>query len=227
MAKVMLWMAAPVMALGAMAGQAHQAGDWLVRVGAANIDPREDSGVIHVGGAELPTGDQAGVDDDTQLGLTITYMLADHLGLELLAASPFQHTISGRGPTMAALGVDKLAEIKHLPPTLSLQYYPLPATSAFQPYVGIGVNYTTFFSEDLSGAAKSALGASGLELDDSWGLAVQAGMDWRLDDHWLLNVSVWRLDIDTEASFDSALGPVKVDVDLDPWGTMLSVGYRF
>ena len=36
----------------------------------------------------------------------------------------------------------KFGSIKHLPPTLSVIYYPLDKTSAFQPYVGAGVNHT-------------------------------------------------------------------------------------
>lgn len=82
-------------------------------------------------------GTAATLDSDTQLGLNFAYMLTDQLGVELLAATPFSHDIGTKG-----LGGLKLGSVKHLPPTLSLVYYPLDSKSAFQPYVGAGINYT-------------------------------------------------------------------------------------
>ena len=99
--------------------------------------------------------------------------------------------------------------------------------SAFRPYVGIGINYTTFFSEDLTSFAKNELAARSLELDDSWGVSWRAGIDWDLNNNWMLNASAWKIDLETDASFDSALGAVKVSVDVDPWVYMLSLGYKF
>src|SRR5690606_42037804 len=75
------------------------------------------------------------------LGLNFAYMLTDKVGVELLAATPFSHDVGVTGV------LDKLGSIKHLPPTVSLVYYPLDNGSAFQPYVGAGVNFTCFFDE--------------------------------------------------------------------------------
>jgi outer membrane protein len=54
----------------------------------------------------------------------------------------------------------------------------------------------------------------------------RVGGDWIIDDNWLLNASVWKIDIDTDASFNSALHNLKVGVDIDPWVYMISLGYR-
>lgn len=214
-------LAAPVVA------QAHQAGDFIVRAGVAHVDPHEDSGEIRLDGSKV-SGTKASVDGENQLGLTFAYMLTEHVGIELLAATPFSHTVSvhGLGP-----GLDgKLADIKQLPPTLSLQYYPMAASSAFQPYVGVGLNYTKFFDTDLAGNRKDQ-GFSNLKLKDSVGLAGQIGMDYQLTDHVMLNASVWYVDIDTKASVDGpsalSVGKTKVDVDIDPWVYMVGVGYKF
>ncbi|UVE17308.1 outer membrane beta-barrel protein [Pseudomonas sp. LS44] len=203
--------------------QAHQAGDLIIRAGAATVDPHENSADLSIAGGNV-AGTKATLDSDTQLGLSGAYMLTDHVGVELLAATPFQHQVAVQGLG----GLDgKLADIKHLPPTLSLQYYPLAPTSRVQPYVGAGLNYTMFFDEDLTSQRESQ-GFSNLELDDSWGLAMQAGVDYMLTDHMLLNASVWYMDIDTTASTDLAgVGKVKVDVDVDPWVYMVGVGYKF
>jgi outer membrane protein len=63
---------------------AHQAGDILVRGGAMAVSPTTDS------------GDTFNVDSNTQLGLTLSYMLTDNWAVELLAATPFSHSVSKR-----------------------------------------------------------------------------------------------------------------------------------
>lgn len=172
-------------------------------------------------------GGQATLDSDTQLGLNFAYMLTNNLGLELLAATPFSHEVGVKGLG----GLDgKLADIKHLPPTLSVVYYPLEAQSSFQPYVGLGINYTTFFQEDLA-SAREAQGFSNLKLDDSFGLAAQIGMDYMLTENVMFNAQVRYIDIDTEATVDGptalSVGKTKVDVDVDPWVYMVGLGYKF
>lgn len=212
------------LALMSASAQAHRAGDVIVRAGAAVIDPRESSSELRVDGAALAnTG--VTISSDWSLGLTATWMLSDNLGIELLAATPFQRSLGIRG--LGGLGIDSVGSTKHLPPTVSLQYFFFNPEASVRPYVGVGVNYTTFFEEKLSSEMKSVLQASNLELDDSVGVALQFGVDWRLNERWLVNAAVWRIDLETTATLDSALGRVKVDVDLDPWAYMVGVGYRF
>lgn len=204
------------------AGQAvAKEGDWIVRAGIANVDPDASSDVASI---ELaPDADlDVDVDDDTQLGLTAVYMVTDHIGLELLAATPFEHDISS-----GALGMD-VGSTKQLPPTLNLQYYFLGADSAFRPYAGVGVNYTVFFDEDTTSEFEAAAGKSDLSLDDSWGLSLQVGMDYHINDKWLVNAAVWNLDIETTATIKTEnLGKIKTDVEIDPWVYMIGVGYKF
>ncbi|MFJ3484515.1 OmpW family protein [Pseudomonas sp. NPDC090202] len=216
------------LALGApVAAYAHQAGDFIVRAGAATTAPNEDSGNLKLDGAKA-AGSKATLDSDTQLGLTFAYMLTDHVGLELLAATPFQHTVAVKG---MGVGVDgKLADVKQLPPTLSLQYYPMDANSKFQPYAGLGVNYTWFYDENLASSRKGQ-GMSNLSLKNSWGWAAQVGADYMLTDHIMVNAAVWYIDIDTQASLDGptalGVGRTKVNVDVDPWVYMVGFGYKF
>ncbi|WP_219062757.1 OmpW family protein [Pseudomonas sp. UMAB-08] len=215
------------LALSAPLVHAHEAGDIIVRAGAATVAPNEDSGNLKLDGAKV-SGTKATLDSDTQLGLAVAYMITNHIGIELLAATPFNHTVAVKGLGPALDG--KLGDIKQLPPTLSLQYYPMESSSKFQPYAGIGLNYTMFFNEDLDSTRKSE-GFSNLKLKDSFGLAGQVGMDYMLTDRMMLNASVWYIDIDTKATMDgpSALGVgrTKVNVDVDPWVYMVGIGYKF
>ncbi|MFJ4067130.1 OmpW family protein [Pseudomonas sp. NPDC089996] len=227
MNKSMLGASLVALALAAPTAHAHQAGDVIVRAGAITTAPNESSGDLKFDGSKV-SGTKATLDSDTQLGLTFAYMLTDHIGLELLAATPFKHSVGVKG---LGGGLDgKLADIKQLPPTLSVQYYPMEPSSKFQPYAGVGINYTLFFDEDLTSERKQQ-GFSNLKLQDSVGIAGQLGMDYMITDNLLVNASVWYVDIDTKASVDgpTALGysKTKVDVDVDPWVYMVGLGYKF
>lgn len=198
------------------AASAYDKGDMVLRVGAAQVDARSSSDSL----AAIP-GATVDVEDDTSIGITFTYMLSDEFGLGVLAATPFHHDIEGDG-VISALGT--IAETKQLPPTVTLQYH-FEGTKKFHPYVGAGINYTNFFSEDTKGA----LSASRISLDDSWGLALEAGMDFEIGNGWLLSGQVWWIDIDTEAKLSGGILPAqeKIDVEIDPVVYMVSIGKRF
>jgi outer membrane protein len=216
-------------ALLASAGaSAYEAGDWIVRGGAVMVAPNDDSSNLDLAGAQL-AGTGVEVDDNTQLLLNVTWMANEHVGVELLAATPFEHSVDSKGLAGLGLGLSdvEVGSVKHLPPTLTVLWYPMESGAAFQPFVGAGINYTIFFQEDTNGAAQAALGARNLELDDSWGLAARAGFDYMLNDCWSLHAGVYYLGIDTKASLDTALGKVGVDVDINPWVYTVGLGYRF
>ncbi|WP_062263385.1 OmpW/AlkL family protein [Endozoicomonas arenosclerae] len=216
-----LAMAAAV-AVSATSAQAYEAGDFIFRGGVASVQPDVDSGGLKTNGVEDKNA-TADVNNDTQLGLSFTYMLSDKFGVELLAATPFQHTLTGKG---GLAGLGDFAEVKHLPPTISLQYYPMDKNAKFQPYLGLGVNYTVFFSEDFKGAASDTF--RDLELDSSLGLSGQLGFDYRLNENWALNAAVWYMDINTTAKFkDNAGNRYKLDAELDPLVYMAGVSYKF
>jgi outer membrane protein len=122
---------------------------------------------------------------------------------------------------------DKLGDVTHLPPTVTVNYYFNDASSHFQPYVGAGLNYTIFFKEEFTSANKAA-GLSDLSLDNSFGLAAQLGVDYLVNEKWLVNAAIRWIDIDTSASFElnGAAGSVD-NIKIDPWVYSVSIGYRF
>tara|TARA_R110002072_G_scaffold13637_3_gene57370 strand:+ start:1530 stop:2234 length:705 start_codon:yes stop_codon:yes gene_type:complete len=206
---------------------AQQAGEWLVRAGVATVAPDESSRVLTAAATGPLAGTGVGVSNDTQLGLNVVYMLTDRVGLELLAATPFEHDLSVDGLAQYGFTTTDLGSTKHLPPTVSALYYFNGPDARLRVYGGAGVNFTTFFSEKLSPQARTELAADRLKLDDSWGLSLSVGADFRLDETWTLSGAVRRLDISTDASLNSALGRITTSVDIDPWVYMLSVGYVF
>jgi len=73
---------------------AQQAGEWLVRAGVATVAPDESCRVLTTEATGPLAGTGVGVSNDTQLGLNVVYMLTDRVGLELLAATPFEHDLT-------------------------------------------------------------------------------------------------------------------------------------
>ena len=218
-------LAASLLALAVASPAAHafKEGDIIVRAGAITVDPHEDSSDINAGGTDI-AGSKATLDSDTQLGLNFAYMVTDHVGIELLAATPFSHSVGVKGVAPSLDG--SLGDIKHLPPTLSAVYYPLETGSAFQPYVGLGVNYTWFFDTELTSEAEAKT-FNGLDMKDSWGLAYQIGADYMLTDNIMINGQVRYIDIDTTGTTHLGATKVKVDVDVDPFVYMVGLGYKF
>lgn len=183
----------------AAAAQAPAA-DWLLRVGAHAVNPKSDNHPV------------VNVDSGQSLTFNLTYLVHRNLGVELLASAPFKHDINLNGG-------GKVAETKHLPPTLTLQYHFLPE-GRFRPHVGLGLNSTIFFDEETTGA----LAGNSLSLDTSFGLSVQAGADIAINDDWFVNIDLRWFDIDTDARLGGAdIGTVEID----PYAIGLTIGRKF
>ncbi|NMP30833.1 outer membrane beta-barrel protein [Thalassotalea sp. M1531] len=227
------------LSFGALA-QGYQAGDFVVRGGATLIDPDSGKADVSLYGNVPNVGEINGavplsvsVDDNTQLGLNFVYFFDSNWAVEVLAATPYTHDVTihdSTGLTEVVFGANvdgaTLAEVTHLPPTVSAIYY-FDSSTAFKPYVGLGVNYTVFFDEEFKSAPKS-LGFNDLEADGSFGLSPQIGFDYELTDKWHINASVRYIDIDTDVSFKIGDGiKGKAEVDVDPMVYSIMLGYKF
>ena len=194
-------LAGAALALCVTPALAFEKGDWLVSAGITHVDPKSDNHPV------------VNVDAGAALSLTATYLFTQNWAIDILAAIPFNHEVNLND------GGAQVGETDQLPPTVSLQYH-FMASENFKPYVGLGVNYTTFFDEDTRGA----LDGTELELDDSWGLAAQVGFDYAINDRWFFKGDVRWMDIDAEANLDDvSIG----DVEIDPLVYGFSLGYRF
>ncbi|HEV7290077.1 OmpW family protein [Sphingomonas sp.] len=193
-------------------------GDFLVRGRAILVAPTESSGPVTPG---FP-GSEVGVSNSVMPEVDFTYMLTDNIGAELILATT-KHDAQGRG-TLS--GFDELASTWVLPPTLTLQYHFAPEAKV-RPYVGAGVNYTIFYSTKASDALVTAIGATDVELDDSFGYALQAGIDIDLNDKMFLNLDVKYIDMDTTARLRTGAVTNTARVSIDPIVAGVGVGFRF
>lgn len=172
-------------------------GPWLVRARAVHLDPanRGDIDGLAINSKTIPEVD-------------ITYFFTPNLAAELILTYPQKQDVSLNGTNIGTL--------KHLPPTLSLQYHFAPEGTV-RPYVGAGINYTRFSSVHI-------LNGAGKVDKSSFGFAFGGGVDIQLAKQWYLNVDVKKVYIDTDVSVGGTkLGNFKVDPVLFGVG----VGYRF
>ncbi len=185
-------------ALVSGASFAQQAeGPWMVRARAVNL--ASDNGDS--------TGLGLSVNDKVIPEVDISYFLNKNVAVELILTVPQKHTLYAGS---AAIGT-----LRHLPPTLTAQYH-FTNFNGFKPYVGAGVNYTRFSSVNLP---------AGVDIDrNSFGLALQAGVDIPVSKNMYLNVDVKKAFIRTDVSSSGTkVGTFKVD----PVLVGVGLGWRF
>ena len=199
-----------------------EAGDWLVRARLIQVKPDDRSSVVSSGTPLVGiAGSGVGVTDDWTPELDFTYMLHRNWGVELILGYS-QHDVPARG---VISGLGDIIDAKALPPTVTLQYHFLP-DAKFRPYVGLGVNYTYFFDEKVTGGL-DAPGAK-VEMGSSWGMAAQVGADFSIGKDWFLNADLKYIDMESRAHFkNTTVGAAQVDVDIDPWVFGIGIGRRF
>ncbi|MFO1308826.1 MAG: OmpW family outer membrane protein [Burkholderiales bacterium] len=169
--------------------------NWLVRGRAIGVLPDASSSLSGLD-----------VDDAYTVELDLSYFFTKNIAVEVIAATA-RHEVTLNGTSLGKVSV--------LPPTVTLQYH-FTDLGAWKPYVGGGLNYTWFYDVGLQ---------SPLDISrNSWGGALQAGVDYAIDKNWLINVDVKYIWISTDVS---AAGSKLTTLDINPWVVGLGVGYRF
>lgn len=188
-----------VVAASLVAGNAFaqaKEGPWMVRVRAVNlISSNTDS-----------TGLNLSVNNKTIPELDISYFFSKNVAVELILTVPQEHTLSAGGTSIGTL--------KHLPPTLLAQYhFPM---NGYKPYVGAGVNFTRFSDVNLDLNA---------DVDrNSYGAALQVGVDIPLSGNMYLNFDVKKVYIGTDVSVS---GVKQGTFKIDPVLAGVGIGWRF
>jgi outer membrane protein len=200
--------AAAVLLFG-VTGPAH-AGTVQVKVGASGVLPDESAKISTIGGG-------VNISNEWVPSVQLEYLFNDHVSVELLCCVA-RHDVKAVG---TSLGTVNLGKVSHFPPTVTLKYR-WTNFGKVEPYVGAGVNYTTFFDEKLPAGPVTAI-----SYDDSFGGALQAGADFRINDHWFANVDVRKIWISTDVDIRAGATAIKANVDINPVVVSTGIGYRF
>jgi len=212
-----------------------EAGDWVVRVRAVNVSPNEDSDLGKdvnslLGGPVMSPGAELKVSDKVIPEFDISYYFTKNIAVELILALGTRHNVRIDNDAVGVVGNQGLGSVNLLPPTLTAQWHFNP-DQMIDPYVGAGVNYTAFLDRNLKGSAGAINGNKIKVESDSFGLALQAGVDINLKDGWLINADVKYVTIDTDVKLRGAVtGNAwrKIDsLDINPWVIGFGVGKKF
>ncbi len=181
--------------------------------------------------------------------LDVAYYLNKNWAIEAICCvSP--HHIQGTG-TIAS----DFARTWVFPPSLLAQYH-FTNFGAFQPYLGVGVNFTTFWGTRVNndvwgipfapGSFLSNLGAPAAlatfqwaSVTPTWGAVGQVGADYMLNEHWGVNIDLKY--ISTQPTVHAAVNafvpnapalgaifiPVKVALPINPLVVSAGLTYRF
>lgn len=197
-----IFLAAALATLGLQPACADE-GPLLVRVRALHLDSANKDG----------TGLGLAIDDKTFPEVDLSWFFTPHFAAELILTYPQKHTLHANGSAIGSL--------KHLPPTLTLQYHFNPAGTV-RPYVGAGLNYTHFSGVEFAPAVQAAL-HPGIK-HASWGAAWQLGADVEIGKGTYLNFDLKRVDLQTTVySSGTAAGKFKVNPTL----ASIGLGWRF
>ncbi len=206
-----------LMAVSLFAPALAQDGSWLFRFRAISIEPNEDTDTI------LDTGTSVAVDGAIVPEVDLSYYFNSRWSLEVIAATA-EHDLTTRN---GALGGANAGSVWLLPPTFTFQYHFLTPDRGADLYAGLGVNYTLFYSYDLS-EDLAGLGLTDVDFSSSFGLAGNLGVNFKISERWVFNIDAKYIDIQTDATLETA-GPDldEISVDINPLVLGVGFGFRF
>lgn len=210
-----------------------EAGDWVVRARIAHISPNENSELgktVNANIAPVMNPDaKLDVKSNTIPELDISYYVTKNIAAELILALGTRHNVSITGDAGNPIGNQELGSVNLLPPTLTAQWHFNP-DQMIDPYIGAGINYT-FKLDRYARGTQGAIAGEEIKIGkQSFGYALQAGVDVNLKDGWLINADVKYVNIETDVRLRSAITGAwtKVDsLDINPWVVGIGIGKKF
>ena len=167
--------------------------------------------------------------------LTYEHYWTTNLSTQVALGLPPTHQVQGAG-TLAPYGV--LGEGQQYSPAVVMKWHFLDADAPLRPYVGLGVNYTWYRGSCITNDAfRTAFYGPGatttVSASSSWNPVYNAGLDYRLDAHWSLGISLAYAPLKTTTTVkaDNTMYGVPItvttDVQLRSWVSGANVSYRF
>jgi outer membrane protein len=199
-----------------------RAGDFEVVLGAAELVPNTSStplGIVSpmhqtVPGSGFTTGNLR------TLGFTLRYWSSDRTSWDFLGGIPRASSIAGTG-SLSAGTINPLGHTTALSPSLMFRYHFLEASNAWRPSLAVGLNYTQFVKSSVSPQFQQALssmissGASSafpstLSFSSSWNPAFGAGLSFRLNSDWKIDLTATYVPLRTTGTIHTNTGGVDV-----------------
>jgi outer membrane protein len=199
----------------AVLGAPVQAQETMIKLGVIRYDTHaRTNGISGIG---IPPGADASVGDATTLVLTAERRFGGRYGAELVMGVPPRIRADASG-SVAFLGPGVLSA-RNVAPTLLFNWHLGQAGDRWRPYLGAGINWTRFTDVQSRLAPKVQLG-------DSLGPAVHAGIDYAIDKQWGAYASIAALRVKSKLV---ATGPTVLTstIDFRPLTYSAGLSYRF
>lgn len=202
---------------------AQEAGDIQVKLFATGVLPDGAISDVVTDNIGLPAGSQSRATDSYVPTVAVEYFLSPNFSVETICCVT-PHDVRGAG---ALSGAELVDDAIILPASLTAKYH-VKLGDRIKPYIGAGATYFMIFGEDV-GADAAALGATNVDLSDEFGLLLQGGVDFSLNDKGLgLSIDAKRYFVDTTATFRAGNAvALQTDHDLDPWVISAGLSFRF
>ncbi|MGB7408894.1 MAG: OmpW family outer membrane protein [Pontixanthobacter sp.] len=222
-ARTMLMAGAALALPMAAPAAAQEAGDIKVKAFVTGVLPDGAISEVETDTIGLPAGSQTRATDSVVPTVAVEYFLSPNLSIETICCIT-PHDVRGEG---ALAGTELIDNAIILPATVTAKYH-LNLGDTIKPYVGAGPAYFFIFGEDV-GADAAALGVTDVDLSDELGFALQAGVDFKLNDRGLgLSLDAKRYFIGTTATFEAGQATaLQTHHDLDPWVVSAGLAFRF
>ena len=224
-----LFAGAALAALSAAPALAQEAGDIQIKVLATAVLPNGEVDSIE-GGTLAATvaslGVQTEANDNYVPTVAAEYFFTNSISVETICCVTAHH-VSATAPT-ALLGANLVDKIHIIPATFTLKYH-FGAPGSIRPYIGAGPTYFLFLQDEAGAGAVSVLGAASNHIDDTLGLALQAGVDVPVSEGMLLSLDAKRYFVSPDVYWYNAAGTEVLHTrhNLDPWVLSAGVGFRF
>lgn len=208
--QTMAVMVAATLAAGIASAQVNT-----VKVGVSRYTTNsETNGITGIG---VPPGADAETGDSTTMIVAVERLVNPNVGVELVIGIPPKIKARATG-TVAFLGDDVLSA-RSVSPTLFVNYHFGAEGDTWRPYLGAGVNYTKFTDIESRLAPE-------VEMGDSTGWAVQAGIDYTINKQWGAFASVAAVKVKSKLV---AAGSTVLQTTIDFRPVIYTVGlaYRF
>jgi outer membrane protein len=157
--------------------------------------------------------------------------LSTHFELELAAGYPPLTRTVGRGPALLGsvpYNGQVISTARWLAPSLLLNYKFFDDTHALRPYLGVGVNYTDFYSRQSTAAGNAVTGGpTSISLPSSIGPLGAAGLSYRITDRFRAYASYSVSYVHSRLTADTAGLIHTTNIDFQPRALVVSVGYSF
>ncbi|MCJ2187073.1 OmpW/AlkL family protein [Novosphingobium beihaiensis] len=186
--------------------------------------------IKYVDPALATTLDGMGVSDiDTKANdnvvptIAIEYFFTKNISVETICCLT-QHHVNGAADLA---GTNLVNHVLILPATVTAKYH-LDMGGPIKPYVGAGPSIFFVFDEK-PGATAQALGVDKVKMSNSFGVALQGGVDIALGDSGFgLSIDAKKYFMKPTAKFYAAGTKVlETKHDLDPWVLSAGLAYRF